>query len=149
MQGANVIKQLKVTTPKIVPLATEVVTKRKSILRNPDGKGIVLKPHQMTRDLKKFLEDAGFSVDYEEVQRLRGKTEMAGISVEVHPVMHTHYDGGVLIRIGEESASSYENTNKILEFLIKNGISISKECTFSQEAACLFKSKTTEEPEEP
>lgn len=138
---SNRIIQIKITTPKVIPLATEVVEKKKAVLR---GNGFVeLAPHQLTRGLKKFLEGNGLTMEYSTTEGRRGKVEIAGVKVKVLPVNHTNYDGGVLIKVTEKDGMSYTNINKVLAYLTKRGINIAQECIHvdehNQEKACLFK----------
>ncbi len=141
---STTIRQLKITTSKVIPLATEMIEKQKAILRGQNG-FIELKPHTITKELKKFLEAEGLILEFTGAESRRGKAEIAGVGVKVMPVAHTHYDGGVLIRIPEKDAMSYENTNIVLEYLTENGINVSKECIFidehTEEGACLFKAE--------
>lgn len=138
-------RQLKIITSKVIPLATETTEKKKAILKGKTG-FTELKPHVITKDLKRFLESEGLTLEYTTVESRRGRVELAGVKVKVMPVAHTHYDGGVFIRIPESDSTSYKNTNKVLEYLIKNGINVAKECIFvdehTEEGACLFKSGT-------
>lgn len=141
---SKTIRQLKITTSRVIPLATESVTKKKAILKGKTG-FTELKPHTINRELKKFLESEGMSLEYADVESRRGKVEIAGVKVKVMPVAHTHYDGGVFIRVPENDSLSYTNTNKVLEYLTKHGINVAKECVFvdehTEEGACLFKAK--------
>lgn len=136
------IRQLKITTSKVIPLATELIEKKKAILKGKTG-FTELKPHIVTKDLKKFLESEGMTLEYASVESRRGKVEIAGVKVKVIPVAHTHYDAGVFIRVPEKDSTSYDNTNKVLEYLTKRGINVAKECIFvdehTEEGACLFK----------
>jgi len=137
------IRQLKITTSKVISLATEMIGKKKAILRGKSG-FIELKSHTITKELKKFLEAEEMTLEFADSESRRGKAEIAGVKVKVMPVAHTHYDGGVFIRIPEKDGMSYENTNKVLEYLTDNGINVKKECVFvdehTEEGACLFKS---------
>ena len=141
---STTIRQLKITTSKVIPLATETVEKQKAILKGKTG-FTELKPHLITKDLKAFLESEGMTLEYATIESRRGKVEIAGVKVKVMPVAHTHYGGGVFIRVPETSNTSYDNTNKVLEFLTKKGINVNKECVFidehTEEGACLFKSE--------
>lgn len=145
---SKTIRQLKITTSKVIPLATELVEKKKAILKGKSG-FTELKPHTINKELKKFLESEGLTLEYASVESRRGRVEIAGVKVKVMPVAHTHYDGGVFIRVPETSSTSYENTNKVLEFLTKHGINVAKECIFvdehTEEGACLFKASAPEE----
>lgn len=139
----TVTRQLKIATPKVVPFVTETIPKQKAILRNKNGKFIEVAPHHLTRELKKFLLESGLEFEYEPVDSKTGRRKIAGISVKVEPLRHTHYDGGVLIRIVENDEMSYDNTNKVVEYLARKGINIAKECVFlfesKEEGACLHK----------
>jgi len=139
----TVTRQLKIATSKVVPFVTETIPKQKAILRNKKGKFIEVAPHHLTRELKKFLLESGLEFEYESVDSKTGKRKIAGIAVKVEPLRHTHYDGGVLIRIVEKDEMSYDNTNKVVEYLVKKGINIAKECVFlyesKEEGACLHK----------
>jgi hypothetical protein len=138
-------RQLKIETSKVIPLATEVVEKKKTLLRGKTG-SIELKPHIMTRDLKKFLENEGMTLEQEPVESRRGREEIAGVKVKVMPIAHTHYDNGVVIRVEEKNGTSYDNTNKVLSHLKDNGIDVARECTFldehTRERAYLFEAKS-------
>ena len=139
---SKTVRQLKITTSKVIPLATETIEKKKAILKGKTG-FTEMKPHILTRDLKNFLESEGMTFEYANIESRRGRVEIAGVKVKVMPVAHTHYDGGVFIRIPEKDSMSYENTNKVLDYLTKNGINVSKECVFvdehTEEGACIFK----------
>lgn len=144
---SKTIRQLKITTSKVIPLATEKIEKQKAILR---GKGgfIEMNPQHMTREIKKFLEEQGMTFEYSSAESRRGRVEIAGVKVKVTPAKHTHYDGGVFIKIQEDNSTSYVNTNKVLEYLLNNGINVAKECVFvnenSEEGACIFKAQSEE-----
>ena len=134
-------RQLKIETAKIIPLTTELVPKQKALIRAPDDTFIEVK--NISRDLKRFLELNGFVIENSASESRRGKTELAGVPVKIMPVMHTHYDGGVFIRIIEKNEMSADNTNKVIKYLQAHGIDINKECVFvsenTEEGACLFK----------
>ena len=138
---STVTRQLKITTSKVIPLATETIMKNRSLIRSKKG---FLELKSITKDLKKFLEENDMTIEQSPVESRRGRVEIAGVKVKVIPVMHTHYDGGVFIQIAETGAMSYENTNKVLAHFVKHGIDVNKECVFikenSEEGACLFKS---------
>lgn len=131
-----------VSTPKVIPLVTEPKRKKTAILKNDKGDFIDLKAHQFTREMIKFLENSGFSLDYSEREGRRGLTEINGIPVSVTPINHTNYDGGAFIKVPEEDEIALANTLKVLRFLKKNGIDLNKFCTTSEKGtSCIAKLK--------
>lgn len=132
-----------VSTPKVIPLVTEPKYKKIAHLENTNNKTLLLKSHQLTKELIAFLEESGLSVEYEIVEDGRkGKTEISGISVKVSPINHTNYDGGALIKVREEDELATENTYKVLRYLRKNGIDLDKYCSVNQKGtSCLIKLK--------
>lgn len=141
----RVVRRLKITTQKIVPLATEAVEKHKAIARNPKGGVIELTPHQINKELVKFLEDLGAKLEFVPTEGKRGRVEIDGVKVKVLPISTTNYDNGAFIEIQESSTDSFENTLKLMSFLEKKGIDIDKECIWvaehNEEKACLFYTK--------
>ena len=135
---ARIVRQIKVPTPKVIPIATEKTETKKAILRfNEDA--IEVKKHVLTKNLIKFMEGAGIEFEYINVERIRGKTEIHGVPVKVLPIMHTNYDGGAFIQVTEESETSWTNTNKITKLLADHGINWEKECRITEDKVCTIK----------
>ncbi len=132
-----------VSTPKVIPLATEPKHKKIAMLKNGKGESVDLKSHQLTRDLLKFMENSGLSVEYEDApDGYRGKTEINGVPVKVSPINHTNYDGGAFIKVSEGDDLSLANTVKVLKYLRKNGIDLDKFCrTDEKGTSCIAKLK--------
>lgn len=131
-----------VSTPKVIPLVTEAKRKRTAILKNGKGEFVDLKAHQLKRDMIKFLENSGFSIEYSEVEGRRGLAEINGIHVTVTPINHTNYDGGAFIKVPEEDDIKLTNTLKVLKYLRKNGIDLDKYCRTSEKGtSCIAKLK--------
>jgi|SRR3972149_4237763 len=134
---------LTIETPKVTPLATDIIEKRIAILKNSKGDFVSLKPHQLKRDLITFLEKSGLTFEYSKTQGRRGKVEIAGVSVKVSAINHTNYDNGVYIKIDEENNISLKNTVKVLKYLTKNGIDVDRECSATDNGtSCLTKLST-------
>lgn len=131
-----------VSTPKVIPLVTEPKRKKTALLKNDKGDFVDLKAHQLTREVIKFLENSGFSVEYSEGEGRRGLTEINGIPVHVTPINHTNYDGGAFIKVPEEDEIALANTLKVLKYFKKNGIDLNKFCTTNEKGtSCIAKLK--------
>ena len=132
-----------VSTPDVIPLVTELKAKQVAILKNQAGEAIFLKSHQLTKELSKFLEESGLSVEFSKApDGRRGKTEINGIAVRVTAINHTNYDAGAYIRVPEEDNLSLKNTNSVIKYLRNNGIDIDRFCSASSNGtSCIMKLK--------
>ena len=130
-----------VSSPKVIPLATEPKYKKIIILKNDNGETVELKSHQITRTFRKFLEGSGLSIeDGEAPSGCKGKTEIAGVDVKVSAIAHTNYDSGAIIKVPEEDELSLKNTLKVLKYLKKGGVDIDKHCQTNEKGtSCLAK----------
>lgn len=133
---------LTISTPSVAEIATEGVERKKALLKNGKGEFVELKPHQLKKDLIKFLESSGISIEYMDTISRRGKVNMAGVQVKVSPLNHTNYDSGALIKVQEENGTSEANTLKVLKLLTKHGIDLDKYCLANDNGkSCLTKLK--------
>jgi len=133
-----------VATDKVIPIATEPKLKRIAILKNAKGGVVQLKSHQIKRDLMKFLESSGLSLEYIDAPAgCRGKTELNRIPVKISPINHSNYDAGVFIKVEEEGGETdLSNTLKVLRYLTKKGIDIDKFCKTNEKGtSCLMRFK--------
>ena len=131
-----------VTTPKVVPLVTEAIEKQKAILRNDKGAFIELKPHQLTRDFKEFMENSGLTLEYSAKESRRGKAEIAGVHVKVTAVNHSNYSGGAYIKVPQNDDMDFSNVTKVVKWLKNHGISWDKECRLTDNGtSCMAKLK--------
>ena len=134
----QIIRQIKVSTSKIIPIVTEGIESKKAILRYGDN-AIEVKKHMLTQKMVNLLEKAGVNIEYFNESRVRGRATIKGIPVKVLPINHKSYDSGAFIQIYETSDLSYENTNKVLDVLLNNNIDWEKECTITEEKVCMIK----------
>lgn len=132
-----------VSTPDIIPLVTEPKEKQVAILKNQSGETIFLKSHQLTKELSKFLEASGLSVEFNRAPDGRkGKSGINGIAVKVSAINHTNYDAGAYIRVPEDDEMSVKNSNAVMKFLRNNDIDIDKYCIASNNGtSCMAKLK--------
>jgi ferredoxin len=131
-----------VSTPKVVPIVTEPKEKKTAILRNNNGDFVMLKAHQLKKELVVFLERSGISVEYGDTQGRRGVSEISGVFVKVSPINHTNYDGGAYIKVPEQDDLDCANTVKILRYLKRKGIDLDKYCKMNGKGtSCLAKVK--------
>ena len=130
---------LTINTTDVINLVTEPREKKVAVLKNTSGETIFLKSHQLTKELSKFLEKSGLSVEFSRAPDGRkGKSSINGIAVRVSAINHTNYDAGAYIRVPEEDAMSEDNSRKVRDFLYKHGVDISKYCSASKgSASCL------------
>jgi len=118
-----------VSTKEVIPLVTEMKEKKVAILKNQLGETVLLKSHQLTKELSKFLEGSGLSIELNKAPEGRkGKSEINGIVVKVSAINHTNYDAGAYIRVPEEDSLSLKNSSAVMKYLRQNGIDLDKYC---------------------
>lgn len=137
---------MQITTPKVLPLATELVEVYVCRLENQIGEVTCVSSRSVSKKLNEFLRKSGIqcervSIDNGKENR-RGKKEIAGVKVKVLPIERTDYNTGVVIHVREDSVMSRKNTNKVLKYLVTNGICPRTECSFritTTDTGCMFK----------
>ncbi len=133
-----------VATDKVIPIATEPKPKKIATLTNTKGESVQLKSHQIKRDLLKFLESSGISLETIDAPAgCMGKTELNKVPVKISPINHSNYDAGVFIKVEEEGDElDLRNTLKVLRYLSKKGIDIDKFCKTNEKGtSCLMRFK--------
>lgn len=130
-----------VSTPDVIPLVTEPKEKQVAVLKNQSGETIFLKSHQLTKELSKFLEQSGLSVEFNKApDGRRGVSGINGIAVRVTAINHTNYDAGAYIRVPEEDILSLKNSSAVMKYLRQNGIDLDKYCIASNNGtSCVAK----------
>ena len=121
-------KIITIRTNKITPFVTESLDRKNLVVTNAKGDKIILKPHQLTKELIAYLE-ATHSIDYIAAKEgRRSLTEIAGVKVHIMPINHTNYDGGCRIQVSEVSPRNVGNTLRVIKYLRKHVSDIEKYC---------------------
>lgn len=124
---------------KIKDLCTEPYHKERIVVKGKNSDNFLdLKPHSVTKKLMNFLNDEGYQVEIVKSERRTGKKEIAGLAVDVKPLNHSTYDGGVVI---SSIASGHDDENlnndvkriteRLLAYFIHNGIPGKRICNES------------------
>lgn len=132
-----------VSTPDVIPIVTEPKEKHVAVLKNQEGETIFLKSHQLTKELSKFLEASGLSVEFNKApDGRRGVSGINGIAVKVSAINHTNYDAGAYIRVPEDDNMSVKNSHAVMKYLREQGIDIDKYCIATNNGtSCMRKLK--------
>jgi len=132
------LRHIRVPTPRVVGLATQDVEVTRANLLFENDKvevGLQCIPQRVVN----LYEKAGIETEYFSVTRQRGRKNIYGTQVRVSPLNQISYKSGALIKVFEDDHLSSENTNKILEVLLRHKIDWDKECELWEGQRCLIK----------
>ena len=136
---AQIKRRIELRTSKVIDFLTEEVETKKAILRYEDD-AIEVQKHILTTKVVNLMERAGIEIEWIPEIRYRGINQVNGMQVKVTPLNHRSYESGAVIQIFEDRATSWTNTNKIMDFLDLHGIDRGKECRiFEADVSCVIK----------
>lgn len=137
----KVFRKIKVTNPKIIPLATEEIDIENAKIHAKNGKTLDVRGGDLTNDMREFLvNELGATIESVPGVGRKGRTEIQGVRVKVTPIKSGNYSSGANITIREVDELSYINTDKINTLLVNNGIDLKRDCVFvREELACNVK----------
>lgn len=123
----------------IKDLCTDQYHKERIVVKGKNSDNYLdLKPHSVTKKLVNFLNDEGYKVEVVKSDRRTGKSEIAGLPVDVKPLNHSTYDGGVIIGCVASGTTDEELdadvkriTERLMAFFMHNGIPTKRICNES------------------
>lgn len=134
-------RRFEIPTSKVLGLLTEEVETKKAILRYGTD-AIEVQKHILTNKVTNLMEKAGIEIEWIPESRHKGMSNISGVPVKISPINKRSYESGAVVIVFEDRATSWENTNKITNYLSSNGIDTNnkKECRlFGEDLTCMIK----------